>query len=311
MLKLFSIEKNILAIFLLSAFLGLAFPEYFSWSNNLLYPLLTVIAFCIGLTLQPENFMRAWKNKNIIFPVLLFKFSIIPLMTFLICTILNVPTVYTIGLVTLTCCPAANTGNIMCYLSRGNTAMIVISTITGALLSPLITPAIIYLLLHKIVKIQFGEVFHIITLGITIPILVGIFTRYLLSKYVLSISRQIPKVGIIAVSIIIASIFGKHSDQIYNLSLYLPFLCFFLITLFLILGFLFSKFIKCGIENSIAMSFEVGTFDGVLGILLTLQIIGNAGTLPVVLFAVLNLIAGSIATKVFTSNSFLRIANAK
>lgn len=65
------------------------------------------------------------------------------------------------------------------------------------------------------------------------------------------------------------------------------------------------------IRNAIAMSFEIGTFDGVLGILLTLQIVGDTALLPVALFAALNLIIGSAASKIFTSNRFLRMQHEK
>ena len=72
-----------------------------------------------------------------------------------------------------------------------------------------------------------------------------------------------------------------------------------MITIFLCLGYLLSILFKNDIETSIAMSYEMGTFDGVLGILLAKQIVGNEATLSVVVFAILNIIIGSMASKLY------------
>ena len=136
----------------------------------------------MGLTLEPTNFKDAWKDRKFIAPILTFKYFIAPMLTFMLCSLTNVSITDTIGLVTLTCCPAANTGNIMCYLSNGNTAMIVLTTITGALLAPLITPVIIYLILHKIVYIKLNEITFLIVTGISMPMIMGISTSYFFRK---------------------------------------------------------------------------------------------------------------------------------
>lgn len=301
------VEKHIVATMLIFTFFGLLLPSYFAWAKNLTYPLLTLIAFCVGLTLKPTHFKSVWQNKKLIIPVLSFKYVFAPLITYSVCMFLHIPLIYTIGLVTLTCCPAANTGNIMCYLSKGNTAMIIITTITGALLAPLVTPTIIYILLHKVVHVQFSDILFVIATGITIPMAIGIFISHYFSKVITPLKPAIPSIGILAVSLIIATILSKHAGEILNIGVKIPMLCAALILIFLTLGFLFSKTIKCSLENCIAMSYEVGTFDGVLGILLTTQIVGSSATLPVVIFAVLNLVIGSIASKIFTAPKFVEM----
>lgn len=301
--KISIVEKHFLVTLLIFSLLGLWKPQYFSWSANAIHPLLALIAFCVGLTLKSSSYKNVWQNKKLIIPILAFKYSIAPLLTFITCSLAAIPTPYIIGLVTLTCCPAANTGNIMCYLAKGNTAMIVATTVTGALLAPVVTPIIIYLLLHKIVHIQFSDILLTITTGIALPIIAGILVNSFFSKFVDHIKPAIPSIGILAVSTIVSAILSQHTQQIIDIDIKIPLLYSFLIVLFLSLGFLFSKMIKTGNENAIAMSFEVGTFDGVLGILLTLQIIGTSGTLSVVLFAVLNLIIGSIAAQIFSAKN--------
>lgn len=305
--KVSLIEKNFLITLLVFTFIGLFFSKYIAWASTTIHPMLALIAFCVGLTLKPQDYKGVFTNKKLVLSTLSFKYVVIPLSTFLVCYFTGMQTDYIIGLVTLTCCPAANTGNIMCYLAKGNTAMIVTTTITGALLSPLITPIIIFLLLHRIVHIQFSTVLFTIATGIAIPMVIGmLFTRFF-HKSIKLIEPIIPSVGIISVSIIIAAILAQHAEEIMSLNIQLPILCTLLITTFLVLGFFFSKMIGSNRENSIAMSFEVGTFDGVLGILLTIQIIGMSGTLPVVLFAVLNLIIGSIVSKVFNSRKLIGV----
>ena len=302
------IERHFLATLLIFSLIGLFFSKYIYWTSSMVHPMLSLIAFCVGLTLKPQNYKNVFYNKKLIFSTLAFKYAIAPLFTFLICSLAKLPTEYIVGLVTLTCCPAANTGNIMCYLARGNTAMIITTTITGALLSPLVTPIIIFILLHKIVHIQFSVVMLTIVSGIAIPMLVGMALAYFFPKKIDKLKPVIPSIGILSVSIIIAAILSQHANTILTLNIGLPIICASLITLFLSLGFLFSRLINSSWENSVAMSFEVGTFDGVLGILLTIQIIGMTGTLPVVLFAVLNLIIGSIASKMFSSTNPMRIS---
>jgi len=294
------IEKHIVMILLIFSILGLFLPNLFIWAKSLTHSMLTLIAFFVGLNLKINNFQDVWKNKKIIIPVLTFKYLFAPFVTFFICYCSNISILYTIGLVTLTCCPAANTGNILCYLSKGNTALIIITTVTGALLTPLVTPMIIYILLHKIVHINFSDIMFTITTSITIPITAGVFISHYFHKTIFPIKPFIPSIGILSVSMIIAAVLAQHNSEIFLNGLKISILSSALITFFIISGFIYSKLLRCELKNSIAMSFEVGTFDGVLGILLTTQIAGTSATLPVVLFAVLNIFIGSMASKIFS-----------
>src|SRR5690242_9785660 len=107
------IEKNIVTIFLIFSITGILIPSSFLWGKNLTHLMLSFLAFCVGLTLKPKNFLNVWRNKKIIMSVLTFKYTIIPVITFFACSIFKLPDIFTVGLVTLTCCPAANTGNIL------------------------------------------------------------------------------------------------------------------------------------------------------------------------------------------------------
>lgn len=300
------IERHFLWVLSIFTIVGLFLPKYCAWLQSTIHFMLALIAFCVGLTLKPENYKHVWKNKKIILTVLLFKYLTAPLLTFLFCRLANIPNEYIVALVILMCCPAANTGNIMCYLAKGNTAMIVTTTILGALLSPLITPVIIFILLNKIVHIKYDQIMLTIATGVAIPMLSGMLASHFFSKKIALIKPLIPPIAIIAVSIIIAAILSQHAQEILRSSLILPALCVLLIILFLMLGYYFSTFIKAGEKNAIAMAFEVGTFDGVLGILLALQIIGDKGILPIVLFAVLNLMIGSIAAQLFSVKKLIQ-----
>jgi len=303
------IEKNIVSIFLIFSIAGIFIPSSFLWGKNFTHLMLSFLAFCVGLTLKPKNFSNVWRSKKIIMPILTFKYTIIPIITFVVCTASNLPDIFTIGLVTLTCCPAANTGNILCYLSKGNTAMIIMTTIIGALISPFITPYIIFVLLNKIVHIDIKQVISLIFMAITLPMLAGILISHQCYKHISKIQPCIPSLGILTVAFIIGTVSAQNSSKINHISIEFLILCTFLITIFLSLGYLLSRFIKYDVENSIAMSYEMGTFDGVLGILLTKQIVGNEATLSVVAFAILNIIIGSIASKLYLLKQKRKLAH--
>lgn len=293
------IEKNIVSIFLIFSTAGIFIPSSFLWGKNFTHLMLSFLAFCVGLTLKPKNFSNVWRSKKIILPILTFKYTIIPIITFVVCTASNLPGIFTIGLVTLTCCPAANTGNILCYLSKGNTAMIIMTTIIGALISPFITPYIIFILLNKIVHIDIKQVISLIFMAITLPMSTGILISHQCYEHISKIQPYIPSLGILTVAFIIGTVTAQNSSNVNHISIEFLLLCTFLIIIFLSIGYLLSRFIKYDVENSIAMSYEMGTFDGVLGILLTKQIVGNEATLSVVAFAILNIIIGSIASKLY------------
>lgn len=293
------IEKNFLAIIILFSVLSFLNPDYFFWAKNTIKYMLSFVAFCVGLTLDPSSYKSVLKNKNLIFTILFFKYSIAPIVTYSVCYLTHIPMEYTIGLVILTCCPAANTGNIMCYIARGNTPMIVTTTMVGAIISPFITPLIIFIILHKVVHIEIIHLLLTIITCVVLPIAAGIVLNYFFLKFFEPVKEFIPSIGIFAVSIIISAIVSSHAAQLQNLDIKIPFICSNLIILFIFIGFIFSKSIKSDHKNSIAMSFEVGTFDGVLGILLSLQIVGDTGTISVVLFSVLNLIIGAVTAIIF------------
>lgn len=85
--------------------------------------------------------------------------------------------------------------------------------------------------------------------GITLPMLIDFYKTFFSPKMISPILNTVPSIGIAAVSFIIATIVAKNSTQILNAPSYLPLLCCFLITLFLTIGYLFSKLIKCKLET--------------------------------------------------------------
>jgi BASS family bile acid:Na+ symporter len=112
------------------------------FTQTLLGIMVAIIMLGMGASLTPRDFYLALKRPYGLAIGVISQYGIMPLLGFLLATLLVVPETIAIGILIMACMPGGTTSNIFTYFSKGNLAlsvlMTVTSTVTGVILIPLI-----------------------------------------------------------------------------------------------------------------------------------------------------------------------------
>ena len=106
------------ALVLLSAIVGLAFPDIVGQVKpTVISPLLGVIMFGMGLTLQAEDFRVVFSRPKDVIIGCLAQFTVMPLLAWALSKAFALDEALTIGVVLVGCCPGGTASNVITYLA--------------------------------------------------------------------------------------------------------------------------------------------------------------------------------------------------
>lgn len=112
------------------------------FTQTLLGIMVAVIMLGMGASLTPRDFYLALKRPYGLLIGVFSQYGFMPLLGFILATVLVVPESIALGILLMACMPGGTTSNIFTYFSKGNLAlsvlMTVTSTATGVILIPLI-----------------------------------------------------------------------------------------------------------------------------------------------------------------------------
>ena len=296
------IEKYMIFIVVITTLLSLFFPKLFLFlKNNYINYLLMLIMFGMGINVRFSDFYLIFKSPFKIFIGTLSQFIIMPLIAFLLCKLFKANNEITVGVILVGSCPGGTASNVITYLSDGDVPLSITMTTINTLLSPIITPLLVYLFLRTKVYVDIINLsFSIITIVI-FPIIVGFILNKYLNKFVNVIRSFMPSVSIISICLIISIIVSNNS---YNI-LHTGKIIFIIVILHNILGFIIGYYIgyifRFSKKQQIALSIEVGMQNSGLATSLAHTSFSNLSmaTVPGALFSVWHNISGAIISHFF------------
>ena len=104
---------------------------------------LMLVMFSVALGLSAEDFYLL-RDKPVLFVGGVATQIIgLPLLTFLIISVIELPASIALGMIVVACCPGGAVSNLFTFLARGNVAYSVSLTATSSVLAALLTPALL------------------------------------------------------------------------------------------------------------------------------------------------------------------------
>ncbi len=146
----------------------------------LIVPLIQIIMFGMGTTLNIHDFERVFKMPGPVFIGILLQFLIMPSLALGLVFLFNFEPAIAAGIILIGSCPGGVASNLMAYLARGNVALSVTMTSCSTLLSPVMTPLLMKVLAGRLVPINFMEMMFSILNMIIVPILAGLVANTIL-----------------------------------------------------------------------------------------------------------------------------------
>jgi BASS family bile acid:Na+ symporter len=251
--------------------------------------------FGMGTAISFQDFSQVIKAPKAVLMGLICQFSIMPLVGLSLVTIFGFPPEIAAGVILIGCSPSGLASNVMVYISKANLALSVTLTTVATLLAPLITPLLMKLLAGQIIPIDVGSMMWGITKIVILPIIAGLLFNKLLQGKTDWFDKAMPKVSMVAITIVIAVITASGRDGL--LSVGMALLCASLIhnCLGYILGYWSCRLIKMDERTCRTIALEVGLQNGGLasGIALQMGKVATVGLASAVFGPTMN-ITGSI-----------------
>ena len=267
-----------------------------SWINYLLM----LVMFGMGLTLRPEDFVIVFKQPKNIVTGCLAQFTIMPLLAFGLGRAFGLKEGLLAGVILVGTCPGGTASNVMTYLSGGDVPLSVGMTSVNTLLSPVLTPAITYLLLRTTVRVDAAGMFFSIIRVVIVPILLGLIINRIAGEHKERVSELLPLVSVTAITLIVAAVVSHNSERIFQTGA----VVFIVVILHNILGyaagFLLGLTLKLPAAKKKALAIEIGMQNSGLASSLA----GSAfpdlamATVPGALFSVWHNISGALLANV-------------
>ncbi len=264
---------------------------------------LAVMMFAVALGLRPASFSFFKTQPKLYFTGIAAQIIGLPLLTLLMCFVINPHPSVALGMILIACCPGGNTSNLIALFARANTALSVSLTATSSVFAAFITPfsILFWSSLYPPTRALLTEInidksaFLIQTVIIlALPLLLGMLFRHFAPRVAARIQTPLAVLSGVALLaiILIASIRLFPVFMALGIGLYLIVIPHNLLAFGL--GNLAARAIKADSTSRRALTIEVGIQNSGLGIVILLTQLGGVGGAGAVagLWGVWHLIGG-------------------
>ena len=287
------------------AFSALAWlqPGLFDALKSWIVPLLSVVMFGMGLTLNVADFRRALSMPKLILSGIALQYSVMPLSALIISAVLGLDPVITAGMVLVGASPGGTASNVICYLAHGNVALSITLTAISTVLAVLMTPLLALLLIDASIQVPAGRMLLSILYMVIIPVGLGVALHQYAGKWLQPVSHVFPYISVAAIVFIIAIIVALNAD---NLGLIGPGLLLAVVLhngAGLISGYYAGRLLGYQPGECRTLAIEVGMQNSGLAVALSIKYFTATAALPGAIFSIWHNLSGSVLAGIWSKRN--------
>ena len=181
-------------------------------------PILTILMFDLGLTLEGKDFLLVLKRGK---PLMMGLFGqlILPLLAWAVAVFVGLDPIFTIGLVLIACCPGGSSSNIFSMLAKGDVALSVSLTALSSIITLFTLPLIMQLVTSAVgqqvgIQLPVKNLLMQNLVTMLLPIVLGISVRYYKPMLAARIERVLSKLAFPALMLLAGIFFVQHRQTI-------------------------------------------------------------------------------------------------
>ncbi len=244
---------------LAAALLALAYPEVLGQVRpTVINYLLGVVMFGMGLTLNLQDFKIVFSRPKDILLGCLAQFTVMPLLAWALAKLFQLDEALALGVVLVGCCPGGTASNVITYLAKGDLALSVGMTGVSTLLAPFLTPLLTWALAGKSVDVDVMSMFLSILCVVILPIVVGLFVKWLSPKFTEKATDYLPAFSSIAIAFIVSIVIAANADKLMAGGMLIVVVVMLHNICGLSLGYLIGSALRLADSKKRAISIEVG-----------------------------------------------------
>lgn len=163
-------------------------------------PILTLLMFDLGLSLEGKDFLLVFRRPRAILAGMLGQLILLPLLALGVTWVLNLPPVFTIGVMLIACCPGGSSSNVFSKLANGDVALSVSMTAVSSVVTLVTMPLIMSWVSASYgravdIHLPVGNLLVQNLLTMLLPIIAGILVRRFRAKTAAAISKVLSKLA--------------------------------------------------------------------------------------------------------------------
>ncbi len=268
-------------------------PDLFAELKPAIIPLLTIVMFCMGMTLKWTDFRQTVKSPTVILIGVLLQYLVMPLSAYLISKSFGLKPEYIAGMVLVGSSAGGTASNVICYLARGNVALSITLTMTSTLIAVFAMPALSLFYLHEVVQVPFLKMLFSISQMVLIPVLTGTTLNTFLGSKIKKIGPCFPFISSIAIVVIIAIIIGLNQSKLKEVGFII--ICSVMIHNLsgLLIGFWIPRLLRYDNRTCRTLSIEVGMQNSGLSVALAIKHFSTVAAIPGAIFSIWHNLSGS------------------
>ena len=278
---------------LLSA-VAYANAEAFASYKDIIVPLLALVMFCMGMTLNWRDFKAVLKKPVVIAIAVGIQFLLMPLFAYGLSLVLNLSEEIMTGMILVGASAGGTASNVICYLAKGDVALSILMTVVSTLFAVVLMPALTFLYLNQLVPVPVEGMLKSILLIVLLPVLSGTLLNSFFSWGLKPIQALFPLLSSLSIVLIIAIIVGLNHDNLKDLALpVLLAVCLHNI-LGLVFGYSIPKILNYDERTCRTVCIEVAMQNSGLSVALAIKHFSMVAALPGALFSIWHNISGSL-----------------
>ena len=238
---------------------------------------LAIIMFGLGLGLTVEDFKRVVKSPRDFFIGFLCQVILLPIIAFALINIITLSPEIGLGVMIIAAAPGGVTSNVLTKFADGDVALSVSLTAVVSLLCIITVPLIVFTS-AELIGIEIQKEISIISIAIkmffvvTIPVLLGMIVRSLMTDFIVSRTLIIQRLSVILFLIVFISIWVEEWDRIVSFIVKAGLVAFILNITMILVGYYIAKYFTSGIPQRKCIALECGLQNGTLAVVVATQL---------------------------------------
>ena len=213
-------EKNLSFFFYVLWFLFVPLQKFFSMNSILIVmPILTLLMFDLGLSLEWKDFLMVLKRPRPIVIGLLGQLVLLPVLAFCLLQFVSLPTTMLIGVMLIACCPGGSSSNVFSKIAKGDVALSVSLTFVSSIVTLITLPLIMgwvssYFGRDVVIRLPVANLFIQNVITMLAPVIVGIVLRKFKAALAMKMSAVLSRLAFPLLMFLAIVFFVVHHNVI-------------------------------------------------------------------------------------------------
>ncbi|MCM8791271.1 MAG: bile acid:sodium symporter family protein [Candidatus Omnitrophica bacterium] len=285
--------------------LAYLFPQWFVPLKAFMEWFFACTMFGIGALLSVDDFEPIFRRPRTVLLGVLAQFAIMPTAAFVIVRALRLPPELAFGLILAGAVPDAMAAGVMSYVAEADVALSVSLTTGTTLISPVVTPALVYVFAREYVPVQVLPMLVSIMLMVILPLCAGLTVRHYFQRQVEKIRSIFPAFSTLFIAFICALVVALNRQSLGRVT-GLVFVAVALLNFAgLILGYWAGKLFGFDLRQRRTLAIGVGMQNAGLGAVLAIKYASAEAAIPNALFATWCIVTAAVLAGVWSRRAII------